>query len=223
MNLPFTPEQFLNVFRIYNESIWPVQVFAYLLGGVAVYLAIRPAPFGARAIPGILTLFWLWNGAAYHLAHFTSINKMAYLFGTLFLLQGGLFFYAGIIRRALSFRFAGDTCSLMGLLMILYAMILYPVLGHLAGHSYPAAPVFGVAPCPTAIFTFGLMLWTAGRIPQSLLVIPLIWSLIGFTAALKLGIYEDVGLLAAGVLCGSLVVIRDRRTVETPAPQFPSP
>ena len=36
--------------------------------------------------------------------------------------------------------------------------------------------------------------------PMRLLVIPLIWSLIGFWAAISLGIREDIGLLLAGLL-----------------------
>ena len=31
-------------------------------------------------------------------------------------------------------------------------------------------------------------------------VIPIVWSLVGFTAAIKLGIYQDIGLLIAGNL-----------------------
>jgi len=31
-------------------------------------------------------------------------------------------------------------------------------------------------------------------------IIPIVWSLVGFTAALKLGIYQDIGLLIAGVI-----------------------
>ena len=32
--LPFTPEQFLAVFVNYNNAIWPIQIAAYLLGGI---------------------------------------------------------------------------------------------------------------------------------------------------------------------------------------------
>jgi hypothetical protein len=47
-----------------------------------------------------------------------------------------------------------------------------------------------------------------------LIVIPLLWSIIGFMAALNFGIYEDIGLLIAGV-CGSfLVLIRNRSPKE---------
>ena len=36
--LPFTPDQFLSVFVTYNNAIWPIQIVAHLLGGVAVAL-----------------------------------------------------------------------------------------------------------------------------------------------------------------------------------------
>jgi hypothetical protein len=38
------------------------------------------------------------------------------------------------------------------------------------------------------------------KILVGLLIIPVIWSLIGFTAALQLGIYEDMGLLISGIV-----------------------
>jgi len=93
-------------------------------------------------------------------------------------------------------------------------MIGYPLLGYFLGHIYPASPCFGVAPCPTTIFTFGLLLLTVKRVPKYLLIIPLIWSFIGFTAALKLGIKEDIGLLIAGVATLILTIKRDKTDVQ---------
>jgi len=37
-------------------------------------------------------------------------------------------------------------------------------------------------------------------VPRYALIIPLLWSSIGFTAALTLGIREDIGLLVAGLV-----------------------
>jgi len=80
-------------------------------------------------------------------------------------------------------------------------MLIYPLLGIALKHDYPRAPMFGVAHCPTVIFTLGLLLWTDnGKLPRYVLVIPLIWSVIGFTAAISLGIREDIGLLVAGIV-----------------------
>ncbi len=44
--LPFTLEQFLNVFATYNKAIWPAQIAAYVLGTIAVAALLRP-----RAVP----------------------------------------------------------------------------------------------------------------------------------------------------------------------------
>ena len=42
-SLPFTREQFINVFADYNNAIWPMQVFAYLLGVIMIVALARPA------------------------------------------------------------------------------------------------------------------------------------------------------------------------------------
>jgi hypothetical protein len=63
---------------------------------------------------------------------------------------------------------------------------------------------------PTTIFTSGILLWTRSTLPKILLVIPLLWSIIGFSAAVSLGIREDIGLLVAGVAGTTMIVIRDK-------------
>ena len=41
--LPFTHEEFIAVFRVYNTAIWPAQIVAYLLGGM------EWAPWGGQS------------------------------------------------------------------------------------------------------------------------------------------------------------------------------
>jgi hypothetical protein len=213
MNLPFTTAQFLAVFERYNEAIWPLHLAAYALGLLAIALALGPRRLSDRVISAILASFWLWMGAVYHLVFFREINVAATVFGALFVIQALLWVGVGVVRPQLSFRVGRDWRSLVGGAFILYAMVAYPLLGALLGHGYPQSPSFGVAPCPTTIFTFGLLLWTRPPVPSYVLVIPLIWSLIGLMAALSLGIYEDIGLLVAGLLGVGLLIWRDRRAV----------
>lgn len=224
MNLPFSTEQFFQVFESYNRSIWPAQLIAYLLGLVAVYLAMRHAKVSKRSsdkvISGVLGLFWIWMGVAYHIAHFSSINIAANLFGALFAAQGIMFFVDGVCTSRLSFRFRWDLMSLTGGVFILYAMLIYPIIGYFLGHAYPQSPVFGVAPCPTTIFTFGLLLWAGSRVPTRIIVIPLIWSFIGFSAALTLGVREDIGLLAAGIIGTFMILLRKKQTQRKQALQL---
>jgi hypothetical protein len=219
MDLPFTTEQFLAVFERYNLAIWPLQTVAYALGLVTVVLAFRPVWASDRIIYAILAFFWLWMGAVYHLAYFSVINGAAIAFGALFIVQGVLWLLVGVVRPRLAFGAVLSASSMVGGLFILYAMVAYPIIGSLLGHGYPRSPSFGVAPCPTTIFTFGLLLWTRVGIPTYLLVIPLLWSAIGFSAAFTLGIYEDIGLPIAGVLGTVLLLWRDRPAVRCSTPR----
>jgi len=217
MDLPFTTDQFLNIFREYNMAIWPSQVVAYLLGFAAVGLAFTKHFKSGKTILAILGIFWIWMGGLYHLVFFSAINSAAYLFGGLFLLQGVLFLFMAYRERHPEFGFKGDAYGLTGSLFILYAVLIYPIIGSLLGHGYPYAPMFGVAPCPTAIFTFGILLWAKKRVPWWLLAIPVLWSVIGFFAALNLGIREDIGLLVAGLVGAWMLLARNRRITAEPA------
>jgi hypothetical protein len=212
--LPFTSEQFRWVFVDYNNSIWPAQIAAYLLGGVAVALLFRKAPEGDRVIAGILALMWLWTGVGYHGLSFSSINKAAYIFAVLFILQGCYLLYAGVYRRQIRFGLRPGLPTVIGGAFVAYAAIIYPVTGVAIGHAYPEMPMFGVTPCPVAIFTFGLFLLTVRPVPRWLFVIPFVWSLIGGSAAILLQVPQDWLLLVSGAITIALVVFRDRQTIE---------
>jgi len=56
-----------------------------------------------------------------------------------------------------------------------------------------------VTPCPTTIFTFGILLCAGGN-RLAVLVIPLLWSVIGGSAAVLWQVPQDYGLIAAGIL-----------------------
>jgi len=131
----------------------------------------------------------------------------------LFILQSLLFFVLGVVKSKLTFKFKTNIFGITGILFILYALIVYPILGYIFGHIYPEAPTFG-APCPTIIFTFGLLLLVPVKIPKYLLIIPLIWSLIGFSAAVNLQIKEDFGLVVAGIVGTILIFVKDKNMKE---------
>ncbi len=209
MNLPFTVEQFLGIFEKYNRAVWPMQVILVILAGVALALSLKKTKYGDQIILAVLAFFWLWIGVVYHWMYFTAINKAAYVFGALFVLQACMFFFA-LMRSTVSFSFKLNGYSLAGAIFILYALLIYPLLGYSFGHVYPRNPTFGV-PCPTTIFTFGLLLTTRKFIPAYVLVIPVIWALIGSTAALSLTIREDFGLFVAGILGAALILIRNTK------------
>lgn len=210
MKLPFTLEQFLDVFRQYNISVWPMQVLLILLALVATYFSIFKKPFSDKIIVVILTFLWLWMGVAYHLIYFSSINKAAITFGSFFIMQSLLFFYFGIIKNKLIFQFNLNKYGVTGIGLVVFALIVYPLLGYWLGHVYPSSPTFGL-PCPTTIFTFGVLFFSAKKIPLVIIIIPFLWALIGFSAAFSLGIKEDTSLLVSGLLSIVLIVSRNKK------------
>lgn len=203
--MPFTVEQFLEVFRQYNIGTWPMPIALYVMGVFAVFFGTRRAPASDLAISYILAFFWLWMGLAYHFAFFSAINKAAFLFGALFIGQSLMFFF---YRNKLVFRFQKNVYGIAGGVLVFYALIIYPMIGYFNGHIFPASPTFGL-PCPTTIFTFGILLWTLRGVPIFLLIIPFLWSLVGGSAAFLLGILEDTGLPIAGVAAIFLLTKRD--------------
>ena len=209
MNLPFSPEEFLGIFEEYNLAVFPMQIFLLLMAGAIIFFSFKKYSGSDQLITILLAFFWFWMGVIYHLAFFTKINGAAYFFGILFILQAFLIWYFGYLKNELAFRFRRNTAGYVGAILILYALFIYPFIGYQLGHIYPASPTFGL-PCPTVIFTFGVLLWTEKRFSRWLLVIPFSWSILGVSAALSLGIWEDIGLLIAGVLSTILIFLRDR-------------
>jgi hypothetical protein len=209
MKPPFTLQQFLEVFTRYNEGVFPMQILFYLIGIIAIYLALKPNAYSNKIISSILAFFWLWMGVVYHLIYFTEINKLAYLFGAFFVVQGLLFVVLGVFENKFSFQFHADKYGITGMSLIVFALIIYPILGFFFAHIYPSSPTFGL-PCPTTIFTFGILLFNEKKCPILILIIPFIWSIIGFMAAFQFGILEDTGLIVASLITMALLISRNR-------------
>ncbi|WP_291611367.1 DUF6064 family protein [Bradyrhizobium sp.] len=217
--MPFTVEQFVAVFANYNAAIWPVQIAVYVLGAIAFTLAFRGSARTDRAIAAILSVMWAFTGIGYHLTFFAAINKAAYGFGTLFLIEAAALTYTGAYRGRLNFGFRGDAAAWVGVFFAIYAAILYPLIGIATGHLYPELPMFGVTPCPVTIFTLGMLLLTVRPPSGYLLAIPLLWSLIGGSAAILLQIPQDWLLLASGAVTALLLLVRGSDPVAEAGPR----
>ena len=210
MNIPFTIDQFFEIIREYNTSIFPMQIVLNILALTSIILAIIRRNYSNKFISITLGFFWFWMGIVYHFIFFTKINPAAFVFALFFVLQGIIFIYYGAIKNRLSFGFRKDWIGMIGLLFIIYALLIYPILGILFGHTYPDNPTFGL-PCPTTIFTFGILLWAIKRVPIYFVIIPFLWSIIGLSAAINIRVYEDFGLIVAGVIGLILLIINNKK------------
>ncbi len=211
MRLPFTVEEFLSVFERYNRAIGTAPLLAWVLAAVALALAWRGGRRASRGLLAVLAAFWAMNGAGYHLAFFRSVNPAATAFGALFLAQAAVYGLAAARVEPLAFRVRRTPRHGVAVALAAYAMIAYPLLGAALGHAYPRGPLLGVAPCPTVIFTFAVLLLAEEVVPVALYAIPFLWSIVGTSAAAQLGMREDWGLAVAGVLGTAILVARRRR------------
>lgn len=205
MRLPFTSEQFFAVFRAYNVTVWPAQVVLIALALIALTLLVAPRRWSGVAISAVLAFLWLWVGLVYHLAFFATINPLAYGFAILSIAGGLIFFWHGVVKRSIRFQLALNARNVMGVVLVFYALVVYPVWSMYAGHHYPTLPTFGL-PCPTTIFTVGVLAFLVPPYPRSTLIVPVLWCLVGVQAAFFLGVPQDLGLAGAAIACVYLLV-----------------
>jgi hypothetical protein len=209
MKLPFTVEQFFDTFARYNLSVWPMQIILTGLAIAIVILLFSARQFNHRLISAVLSFFWAWMAIAYHFTFFTAINPAAWFFGGFFLAGALWFAWVGVLKNKLQFSLHGGIRAWLGGLLIVFSLIIYPLLGFLSGHRYPAMPTFGL-PCPTTIFTLGILLSSVFPFPRSAFIVPVLWSAIGSFAAFQLSVPQDYGLLIAGLI-GLVVAILPER------------
>ena len=198
MWLPFTADQFLDVFRQYNVAVRPAQWVLLGLGVVAVVIAAFGRRDSGRWVSASLAALWLWMSFAYHVAFFAAINRAALYFAAAFTIQAALFAWTVFRTPAVSYRPQSTISIILGAVLFAYALVAYPALSYALGHRYPAAPTFGL-PCPTTIFTLGLLVWGGTALPRRVLIVPLLWAVVGTSAAVSLGMVEDFGLLVSAI------------------------
>jgi hypothetical protein len=199
MRPPFTPDQFFDLFVRYHQWFWPMPIVLVAIGAGLVAIALL-APRHSRIVTAGLAGLWLWMAVGYHLAFFSTLSPIAFLFAAGFLVEAALLAWHGLHTRRLHLAIPVDGASrLVGGALAAYSLIGYPLLAYLLGQRYPAVPTFGL-PCPTTILTFALLLWCLRPLPLSVLAIPVAWAVVGTSAAVSLGVAEDYALPIAAVL-----------------------
>ena len=217
---PFSRDDFFGVFVRYNESMWPLPLLL-VAAGLAVAVLASSASRRSRRLMATLAALWAYAAIAYHLAFLTSLTSAGLLFAALFLAEAVLLAWHGVRARRLHLAVPLDrTSRLVGVALVAYALIGYPAVAELVGQRYPAVPTFGL-PCPTTIFTFGVLAWCVRPVPRSVLVVPLVWTLVAMSAAIAFGIVEDFALPIAALVTVIVLHRRATRTSTSASPRRP--
>ena len=89
--MPFTTNEFLDVFAAYNSALWPFALALWVLTA-AVFTAFVVRDRVWMPLPTLLLAgHWLWAGILYHALFFTVVNPAAWVFAALFAAQAALF------------------------------------------------------------------------------------------------------------------------------------
>jgi Family of unknown function (DUF6064) len=201
--------EFLAIFDRGNAAIWPMQLVWYASAVAIVGLAFWPIRRASQLICLLAAACLTWVGIVFFGVIDSGMN-LAWLWAATFILEAILLLVTGIVRRDLVFAPRWDLASVLGAVFIFYALVAYPIIGMLGGYPLRTLPVFGLAPCPTVIFCFGLLLWARPPAPRYLLLLPLAWALNATPPNMAMGNVADFGLILVAVITVGLIIWRDR-------------
>ena len=208
MSLPFTADQFFDVFGAYNRALWPAALGLWVYALIGVVALARPRPHHGSWIALMLAVQWAWAGLVYHAAFFSSINPAAWLFSGLFLAESLLLTWFGLVHDRLQFSPFGSPRHILAWVLLAYALS-YPLLAQADGHTFPRMPTYGV-PCPTTLLTIGCFFAVDPPLPGVITIIPIMWAFVGGSAAVLLGVRPDLMLWVAGVAMAGYVLTSKR-------------
>ncbi|HSJ80443.1 MAG TPA: DUF6064 family protein [Thiobacillus sp.] len=176
--LMFSAQTYYRLFELYNRDLWPLQMLALVLGVAVLALWRRGGDRAGRAIAVILAVCWLWVAWGFHWQRYASINLAAGYFALAFVVQALLLLWLGGLRGRLTPAPATRLQQRAGLGLLLFALLLFPLIGPLLGRSWTQAELFGIAPDPTALATLGVLLFAGVRPVWGLFPIPVVWCLL---------------------------------------------
>lgn len=202
--------QFLASFGRADTAAWPMQIVWYAAALAMVALALwPPRRWSSPLICALAAAYFAWIGIGYF-AWLSPGIGLSGAWAAVFTLQALLLVVAGVARRDLVIHPRRDLASGLGAVFLAYALIGYPLVGVLGGHALRVVPLFGVSPCATVTFFFGLLLWAAPLAPKYLLLVPLAWALNAAPPNMATGVAADYGMLVAAVITTGLIIWRDR-------------
>jgi len=205
MKIPFTTEQFFNIFENYNLTIFPFQILILIIGFAGLFFLHSRKSYKNKVIGSYLGLLWIWIGVVYHIFFFTKINEAAYILGGVFILQGILILLNTFTNDKLTFNFESKAKDYFGYFFILFGLIIYPIIGYYVEGTISRTITLGL-PCPSTIFTLGFFMLTNDKSPKYLLIIPTLWAVVGMSAAIQFGVYQDFMLIFTAIIANIFLI-----------------
>lgn len=175
--IPYDKDVLLAVIEQYNADLWPAHLVALMLATLAILLTMRPRVQGGRFIAAILAAAWIWSGLVYLNNHYAELNWAGRFYAIALGLQAVWLLWIGALRDRLAFGTSRAPSAWVGLAAALFALAVYPLIDIATGAPWQQAQIVGLMPDPTALFTLGLLMTCAPRLPWISVAIPVAWLL----------------------------------------------
>ncbi|WP_207484468.1 DUF6064 family protein [Arenibaculum pallidiluteum] len=215
--LLFSPRTYYRLFALHNAALWPAHLLALALGLAGVWMLVRPASWHGRALAAGLAAHWLWVAWTFLLVRYATINWGAGYIAAGFVAEAVLLLVLGALGNRIppatgpGWTGQGGTDMgwprALGIGLVLFALLLQPLAGPLAGRALAEAELFGMAPDPTVTATLGVLV-AAKRIRWEMLAIPLLWCAISGATLWAMEAPDAVLMPAVGVLSLSAALAR---------------
>lgn len=202
---PFGRAELFAALSQYNRGTWPAQLVAFAIA-VACILMLVEGRGASRAIGFGLGLVWAWMALAFYVVYLTPVTSLAWLFAGAFLAGASAFAERAGDGR-LVFEPKTGLRGALGLVLMLYGLVGYPLVASLSGQSLFEMATVGL-PSPTTIFTLGLLFFARRPFPLGILIVPLAWCVVGTVSAVSLRILPDLALPVAGVVTAAFLLGR---------------
>ncbi|SEL13382.1 DUF6064 family protein [Halomonas daqiaonensis] len=176
--LMFSPRVYERLFELHNQALWPAQLLALVLGGMALAVLLRPGPRGTRLVLMLLAVAWGFVAWAFLWQRYAPIHWGIAYIAPLFGFQALLLVALGSLRGGLRLPCHWSVRRGIGIGLFAYALALHPLIAVATGRGLSGAEVIGLTPDPLAMATLavGAMAEPARR-AWPLVIIPVFWCL----------------------------------------------
>jgi hypothetical protein len=205
--LLFSSRVYFRQFALANEFVWPAQLVLIAASLFAAFAVWRGEVRLVRLAATLLALGVASSAWVYLYKYYSEINWAAAYMVPLFVVQAVMLLAAatrppGIMQSQGVRRLAA--------LLLASVMAGYPLVALVAGRSFGAAEVFGIAADPTmlAVLVF-VAVWQI-RWRWALGLVPLVWCLFSILTLHTMG--SDQYLLVSGVALAGFGIMAMRRT-----------
>jgi hypothetical protein len=199
----------LGYFESYNKRIFPLQiVMAVIAIGLVGSVFFVPGVTTTILLNAFLSITFGWIGVAFLFLMGDMKQRIPFVpYATAATyLPLVVIFIIDIFSKQAAYKIPLPGWRLdVSLFIMFWGIILYPLSGYVIGHRYPRVPLFGAMPCPTNIFTIGMLTaFASNSLEITALFILSSMAIIGAVKAAILGydgerIREDFALLVSGL------------------------